>query len=419
MPRLTKRFVDSVRPDPSGKDLTYWDEALTGFGLRVQPGGAASFIIMYRTREGRLRKLTIGRVGTLTPDEARAEARQKLAEAERGHDPAGDKTAARRALTISELCDWYLREAVGWVKPNTLLMDRSRIECHVKPLIGRLTVLNLTTGDITRMQTDIALGVTAKGKRKGRGGNARGGRGVASRTVGMLGTIIEYAKRAGLMKENPARSVQKYPTQKRTRFLSPEEMSALGNAMRELEKVGDNKIGIAAIRVLLLTGCRRNEILALPWAWIDPRLRCLRFGDTKTGAQIRPIGRTALDYLTAQLRQNNCPWVFPADTGEGHFIGLPRVFARLCRRVGFTDVSLHTLRHSFATTAAELGYSELTIAGLLGHSLSGITARYAHMPDAALLSAADRVSARIAAALEGRVEADILPFPLVSNSQVG
>ena len=133
------------------------------------------------------------------------------------------------------------------------------------------------------------------------------------------------------------------------------------------------------------------------------------------GAQIRPIGRTALDYLMSLKDKSECPWVFSSDFGDGYFIGLPRVFARLCKRAGFTDVTLHTLRHSFASAAAELGYSELTIAGLLGHSLSGITARYAHVPDSALLGAADRVSARIAAALNGQLDSEIVLFPVMAN----
>ena len=294
-------------------------------------------------------------------------------------------------------------------------MDKSRIECHVKPLIGRLTVMTLTTGDVARMQTEIAVGLTRKAKRKGRGGNARGGKGAATRTVSMFATILQRAKRHGLIKENVARDVQKYPGQKRTRFLSLEEMKTLGDAMRALEERHDNKTGISAVRALLLTGCRRNEVLSLPWAWLDARSRCIRFGDTKTGAQIRPIGRTALDYFTSLKDKTDCPWVFPSDIGDGYFVGLPRVFARLCKRAGFTDVTLHTLRHSFASAAAELGYSELTIAGLLGHSLSGITARYAHVPDTALLGAADRVAARIAAALDGQLDPEVVPFPGIAN----
>ena len=132
------------------------------------------------------------------------------------------------------------------------------------------------------------------------------------------------------------------------------------------------------------------------------KARCIRFEETKSGPQLRPIGAAAIKQLAAQSRHEDSPWVFPADHGDGHFVGLPRVLARLCARAGLKDVTVHTLRHSFAATAAGLGFSELTIAGLLGHTVPGVTARYAHLPDSALVAAADRVSARMAAALEGK-----------------
>jgi hypothetical protein len=122
MPRLTKRFIDFARVRRLIKDATYWDDRLTGFGLRVQPGGAASYVIMYRTQEGRLRKLTLGSAGTMTPDEARSEARQKLADVDKGGDPPATGSGATR-VDHRRLCDWYLKEASLWIKPGTLLMD--------------------------------------------------------------------------------------------------------------------------------------------------------------------------------------------------------------------------------------------------------------------------------------------------------
>lgn len=417
MPRLTKRFVDTLLADPSGKEVTYWDDSLKGFGVRFRSGVLGSWIVMYRTQEGRLRKLTLGRVGKLTPDEARKEARQKLAEVDRGLDPAGDKAAARKAMTIGELCDWYLGEAGAWVKPATLKMDESRIECHVRPLIGNRSVAKLTTGDLERMQADIAAGKTAKMKKRlGRGGNTTGGKGTAARTVAMMSAMLEFARRNGVIKDNPAKLVKKYPSKKRTRYFTFDEFAALGVAMREAELAGENKIGLAAIKALALTGCRRGEILGLPWKWLDKKNSCLRFGDTKTGAQIRPIGKTAVEFIAAQPRTKVQDWVFPATTGDGHFVGLPRIFYALCRRANIEDASLHTLRHSFASAAAALGYSEFTIAGLLGHSLSGVTARYAHMPDKAIVAAADRVSERILEALNGKADAEVVEFP--GNAQL-
>src|SRR5262249_33939874 len=140
-------------------------------------------------------------------------------------------------------------------------------------------------------------------------------------SVGMLGTILEFAKQHGTISENPARGVRRFADNKRHRFLAADELAALGVAMRDAKSAGENSTGIAAIRALLLSGCRRNEVLALPWAWLDAKGRCIRFEDTKSGAQIRPIGTAAAKHMAAQPREEDCPWVFPADRGDGHFIG--------------------------------------------------------------------------------------------------
>jgi integrase len=171
--------------------------------------------------------------------------------------------------------------------------------------------------------------------------------------------------------------------------------------MRGKNGIEESPVAVAAIRLLLLTGLRRMEALALPRACIDPQARCIRFGDTKSGAQLRVIGAPAVCLLEALPARAVSPWVFPSETRQGHFVGLPKVLARLCAKAGLEGVTLHVLRHSFAATAAGMGYSELTIAGLLGHSVPGVTARYAHVPDAALVSAADRIAVTIAAALDG------------------
>lgn len=432
--KITKRMVDALRPDPAGGDVFAWDRELRGFGVRVKPSGTGSYLVQYRTAEGRTRRLAFAKVGALTPEEARKLARAKLGEAEKGADPSAERLKLRNAMTVAELCDLYLSEAEGRVKASTLAMDRSRIGAHVKPLIGGRAVTTLTTEDIERMQADIAAGKTARlpkrdknGKRRGRGGVAAGGRGVAARTVGMLGTILEFARRRKLIADNPARGVVRHPDGKQRRFLSLEEIAALGEALRAAEAEGENPIALAAIRFLLLTGLRRMEALALPRSWVDGRARCIRFEDSKSGAQLRPIGAEAVK-LTEELaaawlqRCKNaaleertalkvCPWVFPAAHGDGHLVGLPKVLARICKRASLEGVTVHVLRHSFAAAAAELGYSELTIAGLLGHSVPSVTARYAHVPDAALVAAADRVAARIAGALDGaEASPSVVPF---------
>jgi Arm DNA-binding domain/Phage integrase, N-terminal SAM-like domain len=201
MPKLTKRVVDTIRPDPAGRrDMFAWDSELRGFGVRMKPSGAAAYLIQYRNMEGRTRRLAIGKLGTLTPEEARGLARDKLVEATKGADPSAERHAVKTAMTVAELCELYLTEGARRIKPSTLAMDRSRIERHVQPLIGRRSVRSLTPEDIERVQLDIAAGKTARKRANGRGGATTGGKGVAARTIGMLGTILELARRRRLMR---------------------------------------------------------------------------------------------------------------------------------------------------------------------------------------------------------------------------
>src|SRR5262249_54032261 len=153
---------------------------------------------------------------------------------------------------------------------------------------------------------------------------------------------------------NPARGVKKPPERKQRRFLTLEEITKLGQAMREADTNGDNATALAAIRLLLLTGLRRMEALALPRAWVDGPARCIRFEDTKSGAQLRPIGAEAVKLIDALPTRRRCPWVFPASNGDGHLVGLPKVLERMCAAAQLEGVSVHVLRHTFAATAAEM-----------------------------------------------------------------
>jgi integrase len=361
--------------------------------------------------------MVIGKIGTLTPDEARFLARKHLASVADGADPLVQRHSARSGINVGELCEIYLTEAEkrrnalikegkstrkGVIKASTLLMDRSRIERHVKPLIGRISIRSLSGDDLKKMQKDIAAGKTAAKKRqRGRGGLTRGGPAVAARTLGMVGTILEYARQEKWIDANPARGIAREPDQRRRRFLNPEEMAALGMAIALAEEKGDNPIACAAIRFLVLTGFRRMEALSLKWTDIDSKRRCIHLQDSKSGAQTRAIGSAAARLLDAQPRIDGVPWIFPAAVGDGHAIGVPKVLARICATAKIEAITLHTLRHSFASVASELGFSELTIAGLLGHSVPGVRARYSHLPDSALLVAAEKVAKVIAERLAG------------------
>ena len=167
----------------------------------------------------------------------------------------------------------------------------------------------------------------------------------------------------------------------------------------------------------MMTGCRRVEILGLKKAEIDRHHRCFRFGDTKTGQQLRAVGGSALEALSDVPEMEDSEYVFPATRGAGHIVGV-KLFGQACKMVGLTDVTIHSLRHGFASVAGELGYADATIGVLLGHSANTISGRYTHIPDPAALAAADRVSATIARRMVGEDAhgADIINLPNQENA---
>ena len=412
MAKITKRAVDALQADKN-RDMFAWDSELRGFGVRAKPSGVKTFLIQYRNVEGRTRRLVLGQYGALTPEAARDLAREKLAGVARGEDPSAERHAIRAGKSVSEVCDWYLDEAQAGrilgrnrrpIKASTLKMDRSRIETHIKPLLGARLVSGLTLRDIEGMQADIAAGKSARGRKAGRGGKSTGGCGVASRTVGTLRGLLGHAARLNIVGKNPAEGVRQLAVERRQRRLSDDELRHLGQVMRNLAAEGEHPTGLAAIRLMLLSGFRRMEVLGLERSWVSRRDHCVRLPDTKSGAQIRVIGEAAMACVEAAPGREGSPFVFPADWGDGHFVGVVRVLDRVCGKANLEDVTLHVLRHTFASVAGDLGFSELTIAGLLGHSARGVTQRYIHL-DTALVVAADRVSAHVANLLDSTATA--------------
>ena len=413
--KLTKRIIDALKaPKPSKvgvkvRETFLWDKELRGFGVQVMPSGLKSFVIQFRTSEGRLRRSVIGRFGLMTVEEARDLAHEKLVAVSKGIDPVAAEAEAAGLITVAELCDWYLAEAEAGrilgrrrrpIKASTLAMDRSRIDAHIKPLLGRRQVGALKLGDVEAAQADIAAGKTAKARKGSRGGATTGGEGVAARTLSTLHAIFEHGVRVGKIPNNPAKGVRKLAGTPRERRLSRAEIERLGKTLREATADGEHPTGLAAIRFMLLTGFRRLEGLGVERPWLDEEEGAIRFPDTKSGAQTRVIGQAAVDLLLAQPGTKS-PFFFPADWGEGHFIGVVRVLDRVCERAKLADVTPHTLRHTFASLAGDLGFSELTIAALLGHASRGVTQRYVHI-DEALRMAADRVADEMTDILDGK-----------------
>lgn len=400
--RITKSSVDAAKP--SDRDEFFWDEQLAGFGLKVTPKGKKVYVCQYRVgggASGNSRRQTIGAHGVFTPDEARAAAKQILGLAANGADPALEKQKRRRQITVADLCDRYLAEACGTKKQSTLDTDRGRIERHIKPLLGRKKVPDVTRADIKRFLQEVAEGKTAADVRTGTYGRARvsGGKGTASRTVGLLGGIFSFARDLELIEANPVQGVKRYPDKRHDRFLSQIELVALGDALREADRLLENPAGIAIIRLLIFTGARKGEIERLRWSEVDFDHQMLRIADSKTGQKILPLNGGALTVLSEYPRLEGHDFVFPALKGSRHYVGVPKVWQRVRKAAGLEDVRLHDLRHSFASIAVSMGASLPMIGALLGHKDSATTQRYAHLSDDPIRTISDSVSARIVNAL--------------------
>ncbi len=410
MAKLTKRMIDAAKPHPT-REIRLWADSPRGFGLRIKPSGVKTFFVQYRSPvTGKKVRFTIGQYGRLSLDKALEEAGRIFGGLPENRDLGIERRNARaqartNARTMAELCDDYMRDAWdGKVtyrgrpkKASTLAIDEGRVRRHIKPLLGHCLVTEITSSDITAFMHAVRLGKTAADQRTGPRGRARvtGGATTAARSVDLLGSLFSYAVRHGLRPDNPVTRFERPPTRRKDRALIPDEYCRLGEALDALEKEGTNPVAIAAIRALALTGCRRSEIFSLRRDAVDAHRQVLGLADTKVGQQMRPLGVAALTVLNAAAGCEGNPYVFPAAFGDGHLVGV-KVFRQAVERAGLQDVTIHTLRHSYASVALELEYSELTIAGLLGHRSHSVTSRYAHHVDRALVAAADRASAVIA-----------------------
>jgi integrase len=222
-----------------------------------------------------------------------------------------------------------------------------------------------------------------------------GGKGTASRTVGFLGAIFTYAVRHRMRPDNPVRGVERFEDGKRDRRLSEEEYGRLGEALRLAVPAAIWPAAIAAARFLVLTGWRSGEVLGLRWNEVDLARRTATLGDTKTGRSVRPLSHLSCDVLRSLNRTDGGDLVFPPTRGVRIMKGFGKQWEKIARLVALPpDVTPHTLRHSFASLAGDLGYSEPTIAVLVGHKGHTMTSRYIHSADAVLLAAADAIAKR-------------------------
>lgn len=421
MPKLTKSIVDGA--ELRSKQYTIWCSDLKGFGVYIHPTGRRSYFVDYRVDHAR-RRMTIGMHGVITTEEARKLAIETLGGIVlKKADPLQERKTRRGSLTVAELCDQYMKAAEKGLilgrrknrpkKASTIEVDRGRISRHIKPLLGNKLVIDLTRADVTKFMRDVAAGKTARRDRSGKNGarvQVKGGVGTAARTTGFLGGILTYAVDEGIIPSNPAQGVKLPADGVRTRRLVANEYRALGNALSGDAAEYDTPQAVTGAWLLALTGCRLGEIESLRWSEVDEDGQCFRLEDSKSGPSVRPIGREAFDVLRTALRVPGNSYVLPALRKSGHYNGLSGAWARFMKRADLEGVTPHTMRHSYASVAGDLGFAESTIAALLGHTAGTVTSRYVHRLDTVLVAAANKVSGEVYRQMTG-ASAKLLEMP--------
>lgn len=410
MVKLTKRIVDTAEVEAS--DYIIWDEELPGFGLRVFASGKRSYVLQYR-QAGRSRRFTIGLHGVWAPESARREAKALLGQVARGGDPAEDKNLDRKAMTVKELCTRYLADLEQGLilgkrgrpkKASTILTDVGRIQRHILPLLGSRRVRDLTKADITQAMKDIMAGKTRADvktdKLRGRA-IVRGGVGTAARTIGLFGGVLSYAVELGVIEQNPVHGVRKPKDNINGRRLSEQEYRMLGTILGKATEDGQYAMAAEMIRIIALTGCRRSEIIKLRWNEIDFEGSCLRLTDSKEGASVRSVGLPVIEYFEDRREEGAEGYVFPGWADDTPFGSFPNHWAKILGKTELADITPHVLRHSFVSIANDLGFTEASIAALVGHSRGTVTSRYIHTVDTALVMAADNIAGYIQGLLDG------------------
>ncbi len=413
---LTKRVVDSSE----AKDQRYyvWDSELGGFGLRVETSGVKTFIVRYRANGGgrtaAQRFVTVGRFGTLTPDQARKQAKIILGGVATGDDPAGERQAMRRQMTVTALVDLY--EAEGCfiqrgirqgepMKDRTKAYTIARLRHHVVPLLGHKRLSEIGVTEIERFVRDVAAGKTARDEKTAPRTRiiVRGGDGAARKVVRDLSAVFSFAVRREIVADNPVDNASIRKTDnRRERYLTLEEVTRLGAAFDAIEADGASPKALAIARLWALTGCRRDEIAGLRWSEVDFERGLLILADSKTGKSIRPLGAAAITLLQGIDRNETSDFVFPAERGDGHYQGTKQFWDKIIEKAELPGVTPHTLRHTIGSTAVSMGEALALTGAILGHANPRSTAIYAHVQNDPSRRAADRVSKKIAAALAGK-----------------
>jgi integrase len=420
--RLTKRTVDAL--EPRNKPFIAFDADVKGFGCRVMPSGAKTFVLEYRPGAGgrnvTKKRLSLGRYGAMTVEQARAAALTGLARVRLGSDPQAEKRLQRAALTVAGLIELFTDEHVNLkLKRTTALGYKIALE-KLRRAHGSIGAAQLSRAQIAATHARMAE-------------NPYG----ANRFVAIVSKLFSWASDRGLLPEahaNPGARIGRYKEHARERFLTSEELARLGDALRLAETEGlpyaideaspkakhaakpENRrtpigpFATAAIRLLVLTGARLREILQARWDQADTERGILFLADSKTGRKPLFLNAPALAVLADLPRLADNPHIIPGEKDGLPRADLKKPWTAVSKAAGLEGLRLHDLRHSHASIGAGAGLSLPVIGKLLGHSQAATTQRYAHLANDPVRQAVETIGATISAAMNRNPGAEVLPI---------
>jgi integrase len=382
---VAKTVAEAVRSD---KEYFIWDAEIRGLGLRVPPTGEATFVYQYRIGR-RARRMKIGPAQVIKVASARAQAQEWAVFVAQGGDPLARKEAERNAVTVRQLSQSFDDFHIGLaLKDSTAREYRRALNNYILPALGAMKVAEVDRRAVSKLFLSMSDKPTQ-----------------ANRTLEIVSKMFNLAEEWGQrpMGSNPRRGIKKYPETRRERFFSPAELARIGEVLEEMEAERiELPSAIAAIRLLILSGCRLNEIMTLQWTHVQFNAGILKLPDSKTGKKDVPLGQAALDLLSVLPRLDGNPWVLPGRNHGGRLTDLQPFWQRVRARAGLKDARIHDLRHTFASVAVASGKSLPMIGRMLGHKTVQSTARYAHLANGTVRDAADDVTALIASSLASR-----------------
>lgn len=365
--KITKSLIDATAPGTS--DTFLWDTEVRGFGVRIQPSGSKTFMVRYRTQDGTQRKQKLGRTSDITPDKARDLARKVFTAVAEGKDPLAERRAELNTPLITDLAERFMKEhSRPFKKPNSQRNDEKNWTLYVVPALGERRVKDITKADI------LALHGSLSDKRAS-----------ANQVLALLSKAMNLAEDWGWRPalSNPCHRVRRYALKKHDTVLTAAQIGRLHVTMNKMVEERRLTHEFASfIRLLQLTGCRKNEILAAESAWVDLEAGMLKLPDSKVGPRNIPLSETAKAIITTLSGKNLI-------TGDRTMpqANVYRVWKRIKAEAELpAELRLHDLRHTAGSLSHKAGMTQKQIADLLGHSILATTDKYIHgqMGDAAL-----------------------------------